>query len=94
MVLFFRFQQFVAICNAETEIEMRGRTVEHFPAGFGRPELTSSFPSAGSNVAPARQRARPPAARLHTPGMNCIKIGLPGKVILSKRKGLREVLFS
>ena len=28
------------------------------------------------------------------PGGNCIKIGLPGKLILSKRKGLREVLFS
>ena len=28
------------------------------------------------------------------PGGNCIKIGLPGKPILSKRKGLREVLFS
>ena len=28
------------------------------------------------------------------PGMNCIKIGLPGKLILSKRKGLRVVLFS
>ena len=28
------------------------------------------------------------------PGMNCIKIGLPGKLILSKRKGLWEVLFS
>ena len=27
-------------------------------------------------------------------GTNCIKIGLPGKQILSKRKGLREVLFS
>ena len=27
-------------------------------------------------------------------GMNCIKIGLPEKLILSKRKGLREVLFS
>ena len=27
-------------------------------------------------------------------GMNCIKIGLPGKMILSERKGLREVLFS
>ena len=27
-------------------------------------------------------------------GTNCIKIGLPGKLILSKRKGLREVLFS
>ena len=25
---------------------------------------------------------------------NCIKIGLPGKLILSKSKGLREVLFS
>ena len=28
------------------------------------------------------------------PGTNCIKIGLPGKLILSKRKGLREVQFS
>ena len=28
------------------------------------------------------------------PGMNCIKIGLQGKLILSKRKGLMEVLFS
>ena len=27
-------------------------------------------------------------------GMNCIKIGLPGKLILSKRKCLPEVLFS
>ena len=27
-------------------------------------------------------------------GMNCIKIGLPGKQIVSKRRGLREVLFS
>ena len=30
----------------------------------------------------------------HKPGDNCIKIGLSGKLILSKRKGLREVLFS
>ena len=28
------------------------------------------------------------------PGTNCIKIGLPGKLILSQRKGLWEVLFS
>ena len=27
-------------------------------------------------------------------GTNCIKICLPGKLILSKRKGLLEVLFS
>ena len=27
-------------------------------------------------------------------GMNCIKIGLPRKLILSKRKGLREVIFT
>ena len=27
-------------------------------------------------------------------GTNCIKIGLPGKLILSKRKGLWEVLIS
>ena len=30
----------------------------------------------------------------HSPGMNCVKIGLPGKLILRKRKGLWEVLFS
>ena len=29
-----------------------------------------------------------------TAGTNCIKIGLPGKLILSRRKGLPEVLFS
>ena len=28
------------------------------------------------------------------PWMNCIKIGLPGRLILSKRKGLPEGLFS
>ena len=28
------------------------------------------------------------------PGGNCIKTGLPGKLILSKRKVLQEVLFS
>ena len=33
----------------------------------------------------------PPPVR---PGGNCIKIGLPGKVIPSKRKGLRDVIFS
>ena len=31
---------------------------------------------------------------LGDPGTNCIKIVHPGKLILSKRKGLREVLFS
>ena len=30
----------------------------------------------------------------YPPGTNCIKIGLPGKLILSTRKGLREVQFS
>ena len=28
-----------------------------------------------------------------SPGTNCITIGLPGKLILSKRKGLGEVLL-
>ena len=41
----------------------------------------------------------PNAAYLHMSGtyrtgMNCIKIGLPGKLILSKRKGLPDDLFS
>ena len=31
---------------------------------------------------------------LRLSGTNCIKIGLPGKLILSKRNGLWEVLFS
>ena len=38
--------------------------------------------------------AHMPPVLLALPGDNCIKIGLPGKLILSKRKGLREVLFS
>ena len=38
-----------------------------------------------------RSASKKEAAR---PGMNCIKIGLPGKLILSKRKGILEVLFS
>ena len=29
-----------------------------------------------------------PDGRLQSPGTNCIKIGLPGKLILSKRKDL------
>ena len=36
----------------------------------------------------------PAAAAPTAAGGNCIKIGLPGKLILSERKGLREVLFS
>ena len=39
---------------------------------------------------PHRPLVHPPPR----PGGNCIKIGLPGKLILSKRKGLREVIFS
>ena len=35
-----------------------------------------------------------PALRHAQSGTNCIKIGLPGKLIFSKRKGLGEVLFS
>ena len=31
---------------------------------------------------------------LKAAGGKCIRIGLPGKLILSKRKGLREVIFS
>ena len=32
--------------------------------------------------------------RVVPPGMNCTNIGLPGNLILSKRKGLGEVRFS
>ena len=38
--------------------------------------------------------ARSDAAAFNPAGTNCIKIGLPGKRILSKRKCLLEVLFS
>ena len=38
-------------------------------------------------------RVRHQVGALLTPGMNCIKIGLPGKLILSKR-GLWEVQLS
>ena len=37
---------------------------------------------------------REDAPAKHDAGTNCIKIGLPGKLILSKIKGLREVIFS
>ena len=40
-----------------------------------------------------RLREHVPAGQ-QRPGTNCIKIGLPGKLILSKRKGLLEVIFS
>ena len=40
---------------------------------------------------PGRDGRREGARR---PGTNIIKIGLPGKPILSKRKGLHEVIFS
>ena len=49
--------------------------------------------SAGGPRDPDRLRVlRVQLPRLR-PGTNCIKIGLPGKLILIKRNGLREVLF-
>ena len=36
----------------------------------------------------------PPGEPRREPGGNCIKIGLSGKLILSKRKGLWEVILS
>ena len=52
-----------------------------------------------SETRPMRPRARPrhrgrASRRRRVPGTNCIEIGLPGKLILSKSKGLQEVLFS
>ena len=35
-----------------------------------------------------------PACNAKISGMNCIKMGLSGKLILTKRKGLLQVLFS
>ena len=47
-------------------------------------------PATADNSDPPDVQAADDAA----PGTNCIKIDPPGKLILSKRKGLREVLFS
>ena len=41
-----------------------------------------------------QQQQAAPATGRGRAGMNCIRIGLPGKLILSKRKSLLEVLFS
>ena len=51
------------------------------------------FQACATSTTRRRQRGSSAAAARRT-GMKCIKIGLPGKLILSKRKGLREVIFS
>ena len=56
----------------------------------GRP-IFIQLPPGGRSVPAGSAAARGSA---QSPGGNCMKIGLPGKLILSKRKGLREVLFS
>ena len=59
-------------------------------------ENPSSGGRHGLHIPRHGQRLRHPGARrqVQPAGINCIKIGLPGKLILSKRKGLWEVLFS
>ena len=54
---------------------------------FNVPFVFSGVPARKGRGAP-RHQAREPA------GTTCIKIGLPAKLILSKRKGLPEDLFS
>ena len=50
---------------------------------------------AGHDVAALRETLSSELSKINDPrieahpGMNCIQIGLPGKLILSKRKGLR-----
>ena len=52
------------------------------------------LPSHDIEEHPVSVGGREIAQLLERPGGNCIKIGLPGKLILSKTKGLREVIFS
>ena len=42
----------------------------------------------------SEEALRPPIQSLLATVGNCIKIGLPGKLILGKREGLWEVIFS
>ena len=58
-----------------------------------RPLDQHSLDRAGPRGRDQRRRHRRLRQR-SVPGTNCIKIGLPGKRILSKRKGLGKVLFS
>ena len=69
-------------------------------------DIASLFAEYRSRLTPAAVASSPTAAALTSSaalnallvgaiaGTNCIRMGLPGKLILSKRKGLREVLFS
>ena len=62
--------------------------------GPRKPSMEKSLmsPSNGGGT-PSGGRSRSRIGVVHSqPGMNCIKIGLPGKRILSKRKCLLEVL--
>ena len=60
---------------------------------FGIPQQElQSEPGEGADVRQLLPHLLP--AREDIPGKNCIKIGLPRKLILSKRTGLWEVLFS
>ena len=93
MVHFSERSTVAANCNTETQIEMRDGTVGHFPVvdvrGVdGGQDAVVLVPVVVVVVLEAE------GAAVAGPGGNCIKIGLPGKLILSKRKGLREVLFS
>ena len=53
-----------------------------------REEERTERPGGGDRVGGVHRRVGRGGA-----GMNCIKLGLPGKLMLSKRKGLQEVLF-
>ena len=54
----------------------------------------SSTKGSGSTKAAPGSKKEDWSFSFQTPGMNCITIGLPGKLIRRKRKGLWEVLFS
>ena len=70
-------------------------TCRHPLRNLPRPRPFASL-HAAMRVRSSRSRSsrRPRSARNRSPGTNCIKIGLPGKLILRKRKGLPQDLFS
>ena len=70
--------------------DVRGDDGERPVVGLRRPDGTAGGERRPVQAAPAKAEG----GRERRAGMNCIQIGLPEKLILSKRKGLLEVLFS
>ena len=74
------FSDPASVDNAESCVGCAGR------------RLRGQDPSQHDAREAVRHRLHPRAGLQGEPGTNCRKIGLPGKLILSKGKGLREVM--